>query len=85
MPIDYKTTTEPSYYSGTKYGYSARKVVEDFDLSYNVGTAVSYLLRAGNKEGNPAEQDIQKAINHLHFELDKLFKKSDIKTGGLAQ
>jgi|TARA_R110001583_G_scaffold68946_2_gene195781 hypothetical protein len=85
MPIDYKTTREPSYYSGTKYGYSARKVVEDFDLSYNVGTACSYLLRAGKKEGNPAEQDIQKAINHLHFELDKLFKKSDIKTGGLAQ
>ena len=85
MPIDYKTTTEPSYYSGTKYGYSARKVVEDFNLSYNVGTAVSYLLRAGKKEGNPVEQDIRKAINHLHFELDKLFKKSDIKTGGLAQ
>ena len=85
MPIDYKETTEPSYYSGTKYGYSARKVVEDFNLSYNVGTAVSYLLRAGKKEGNPAEQDIRKAINHLHFELDKLFKKSDIKTGGLAQ
>ena len=85
MPIDYKETTEPSYYSGTKYGYSARKIVEDFNLSYNVGTAVSYLLRAGKKEGNPAEQDIQKAINHLHFELDKLFKKSDIKSGGLAQ
>jgi hypothetical protein len=85
MPIDYKHTTEPSYYSGTKYGYSARKVVEDFTLSYNLGTAVSYLLRAGKKEGNPPEQDIQKAINHLHFELEKLYKKSDVKTGGLAQ
>ena len=85
MPIDYKKTPEPSYYTGKKYGYSARIVVEDFDLSYNVGTAVSYLLRAGKKEGNPAEQDIRKAINHLHFELDKLFKNSDIKTGGLAQ
>ena len=85
IPIDYKTTTEPSYYSGKKYGYSARKVVEDFNLSYNVGTAVSYLLRAGKKEGNPAEQDIQKAINHLHFELDKLYKKSEVKTGGLAK
>ena len=84
IPIDYKTTTEPSYYSGTKYGYSARKVVEDFNLSYNVGTAVSYLLRAGKKEGNPAEQDIQKAINHLHFELDKLYKKSETRTGGLS-
>ena len=59
--------------------------MEDFDLSYNCGTAVSYLLRAGKKDGNPAEQDIQKAINHLHFELDKLYKKNDIKTGGLAQ
>ncbi len=85
MQIDYKETTEPSYYSGTKYGYSARKVVEDFDLSYNCGVAVSYLLRAGKKEGNPAEQDIQKAINHLHFELDKLYKKSEVKTGGLAK
>jgi hypothetical protein len=84
MPIDYKTTTEPSYYSGTKYGYSARKVVEDFDLSYNCGVAVSYLIRAGKKEGNPAEQDIQKAINHLHFELDKLFKKTETRTGGLS-
>ena len=43
---DYKNNPEPSYYSGTKYGYSARKVVEDFELGYNTGVAVSYLLRA---------------------------------------
>ena len=84
IPIDYKTKKEPSYYSGKTYGYAARKGVEDFDLSYNVGTPVSYLLRAGNKDGNPAEQDIQKAINHLHFELDKLYGESKVKTGGLA-
>ena len=71
MPIDYKETTEPSYYSGTKYGYSARKVVEDFNLSYNVGTSVTYLLRADNKHNNPIDC-IQKAINHLEFELDKI-------------
>jgi hypothetical protein len=70
--IDYEKTPEPTYYSGTKYGYSARRVVEDFELGYNLGTACSYLLRAGKKEGNSAEQDIRKAINHLHFELDKL-------------
>ena len=82
---DYKQHPEPHYYTGKLYGYSARNIVDDFDLSYNCGTAVSYILRAGRKEGNPAEQDIQKAINHLHFELDKLFKNSEIKTGGLAQ
>jgi hypothetical protein len=33
---DYTTNPEPHYYQGKKYGYSARKVVEDFELSYNM-------------------------------------------------
>ena len=32
----------PTYYKG-KNGYMAKDVVENFDLSYNVGTAVTYL------------------------------------------
>tara|TARA_R110002126_G_scaffold9740_4_gene43456 strand:+ start:337 stop:546 length:210 start_codon:yes stop_codon:yes gene_type:complete len=63
----------PDYYIGSRYKYEARKVVEDFDLSYNIGTAVTYLLRAERKHGSPIEC-IQKAINHLEFELDKLNK-----------
>ena len=62
----------PDYYLGKVYGYEARKVVEDFDLSYNLATACSYLLRAKNKHTDGGVQDIRKAINHLHFELDKL-------------
>ena len=61
----------PKYYKG-KNGYMAKDVVSNFDLSYNIGTATTYLLRAGKKEGNPAQQDIRKAINHLQFELDKI-------------
>ena len=70
----------PNYYIGSTYKYEARKVVEDWNLSYNTGTAVSYLLRAGKKreEGMSNNekhiQDIQKAINHLKFEIDKLSK-----------
>ena len=85
MKKDYKKNPQPHYYTGKLYGYSAKDVVDDFSLSYNCGTAVSYLLRAGKKEGNPAEQDIQKAINHLHFELDRLYKNSEIKTGELVE
>ena len=69
--IDYSKEKTPSYYVGKTYGYEARKVVEDFNLSYNVGTAVTYLLRADNKHNNPIDC-IQKAINHLEFELDKI-------------
>ena len=76
----------PHYYIGKNYKIEARKVIEDFQAdSYNLGTAITYLLRAGKKEGNPAEQDIRKAINHLHFELDRIYKKSNTLTGGLAE
>tara|TARA_R110002020_G_scaffold10145_5_gene39279 strand:- start:220 stop:480 length:261 start_codon:yes stop_codon:yes gene_type:complete len=76
----------PHYYIGKKYKIEARKVVEDFQGdNYNLGTAITYLLRAGKKEGNPPEQDIQKAITHLHFELDRIYSESKTLTGGLSR
>jgi len=68
---DLKSNPIPNYYIGNTYGYEARKVCEDWNLSYNVGTAVTYLLRSSYKHDSPYDC-IQKAINHLNFELDKL-------------
>tara|TARA_R110000744_G_scaffold55732_1_gene117798 strand:- start:159 stop:401 length:243 start_codon:yes stop_codon:yes gene_type:complete len=59
----------PHYYIGSN-GYEARKVVSGFDLSYNIGTAVTYLLRAEKKHAKP-DECIKKAIAHLEFELEK--------------
>lgn len=70
MPVDSKKDI-PDYYIGKHHGYEARKVIEDFELSYNLGTAVSYLLRCQRKHDS-AEECITKAIAHLKFELDKL-------------
>tara|TARA_R100001440_G_C2521188_1_gene118899 strand:+ start:1771 stop:1983 length:213 start_codon:yes stop_codon:yes gene_type:complete len=61
----------PAYYIGKTYKIEARKVVEDFDLTYNIGTAVTYLLRAKRKHKSPIDC-IKKAIAHLEFELDKI-------------
>jgi len=61
----------PSYYIGRYHGYEARKVVEDFELSYNCATAVTYLLRSNRKHDTPVAC-ITKAIAHLEFELEKL-------------
>tara|TARA_R100001530_G_scaffold62571_2_gene45091 strand:+ start:123 stop:386 length:264 start_codon:yes stop_codon:yes gene_type:complete len=82
---DYKRTPEPHYYVGKKYGYSARAIVDDFQLSAWTAQAAQYILRAGKKEGSSAQQDIQKAINVLHFELDRLYVEKDINTGALAE
>ena len=85
MPIPtnyYETMKEeiPEYYKG-KNGYMAKDVVSNFDLSYNIGTAVTYLLRANRKHDTPID-DIRKAIHHLHFELDVLTSKT--RTGALS-
>ena len=61
----------PSYYIGKYHKYEARKVVEDFELTYNLGTAVTYLLRAKRKHDTPVDC-IKKAIAHLEFELERL-------------
>ena len=64
----------PSYYIGKYHKYEARKVVEDFELTYNIGTAVTYLLRSHRKHDTPVDC-IKKAIAHLEFELETLEKK----------
>lgn len=60
----------PDYYKG-KNGYEARKVCDNFDLTYHLATATTYILRAYHKHDTPVDC-ITKAIAHLQFELDKI-------------
>ena len=71
----------PEYYKG-KNGYMAKDVVSNFELSYNIGTAVTYLIRSKRKHNDGGIEDIRKAINHLHFELDVITSKT--RTGALS-
>ena len=59
----------PEYYKG-KNSYEARKVCDNFDLTYHLGTAVTYILRAYHKHDTPIEC-LTKAIAHLEFEIEK--------------
>ena len=59
----------PEYYKGNN-GYEARKVCDNFNLPYHLATAATYILRAYHKHETPVDC-IQKAINHLEFELEK--------------
>jgi hypothetical protein len=62
----------PSYYIGKLKQIEAKDVVQDFQPdNYNLGTALTYLMRAGKKPNNPITQDIKKAIAHLEFELER--------------
>jgi len=65
----------PAYYVG-RNGMMAKDVVYEFDLSYNIGTAVTYLLRAKRKHKTPVDC-IKKAIAHLEFELNNIYNESN--------
>jgi len=76
--IDYSSNKTPGYYIGDKLGYKVKDIIWDFNSSYNIGTAISYLLRSGNKKeiGLTSDEkrieDLNKAINHITFEIENL-------------
>lgn len=56
----------PSHY--VKRGIEVRHVIRAFECSYNIGTAVAYLLRAPFKKDYI--EDLRKAAMHIQFELE---------------
>ncbi len=57
----------PAHYQGTKT--EVIDIIEDYELGFNLGNAVKYVLRCENK-GNK-KQDLEKAIWYLNRELSK--------------
>jgi hypothetical protein len=59
----------PPYYMAPN-GLWAADVIEAFGLSYNLGTAVAYILRHG-KKGSAADavNDLRKAAEHIKREI----------------
>jgi len=66
-----KKSNTPKYYIGNK-GLEAIDVIHQFNLSYDLGSACSYILRAKNKHKDGGKECITKAIEHLKYELRKL-------------
>jgi len=67
-----KEQTDPaSYY--TLNGIECKDIIGG--LPAFVAFAMKYLFRAGKKAGSSYESDIQKAINYLNFELERIKKQ----------
>jgi hypothetical protein len=60
----------PDNYYVLPNGIEAKDVSGHF--MSNVGIAMNYLIRAGKKAGCSYESDLEKAINHLQFELERI-------------
>ncbi len=66
MKVDEKID-HPAHYQGK--GIEAIDVIEAFELNFNLGNSVKYILRAGKKDN--LKQDLEKALWYLTKELKK--------------
>jgi len=62
----------PNHYGGEDNPYEAIKVIEEWDLGFNLGNAVKYIARA-DKKGNKL-QDLEKSSWYINREIKKLKK-----------
>ncbi len=65
----------PEHYKGNKF--EAIDIIDDYQLGFNLGNAVKYILRAG-KKGDAAE-DLKKAKWYIEHEICKLMNEQEEK------
>lgn len=61
---------KPEYYK-TDGVYEPWKIIDAYGLDFYLGNALKYLLRAGNKAGNPRSQDLRKAVEYINHVIDQ--------------
>lgn len=59
----------PSYYGGEDNPYEAIKVIEAWNLGFNLGNTLKYISRAGKKDN--AVEDLEKARWYLDREIQR--------------
>lgn len=62
----------PNHYGGKDNQYEAIKVIEAWDLGFNLGNTVKYISRAGKKDKDKHIQDLEKALFYLKREIENL-------------
>jgi hypothetical protein len=62
----------PNHYGGEDNPYEAIKVIEDWDLGFNLGNAIKYISRVGKKTNTL--EDLEKASWYINREIKKIKK-----------
>lgn len=64
-----EVVNHPKHYQG-KGGMEAIDVIEGFELGFNLGNAIKYILRAKRKDD--VIQDLRKAIWYIRREISRI-------------
>lgn len=66
-----ETVNHPAHYGGDDV-YEHIKVVQAWNLNYQLGNCTKYICRAGRKPGADSLEDLRKARWYLDFEIQRL-------------
>lgn len=64
-----EAVNNPSHYGGADNPYEAIKVIDAWDLNFNLGNTVKYIARCGKKDDEL--QELEKAAWYLNNEIKK--------------
>jgi len=62
-----ESVLHPSHYGGKDNPYEAIKVIEAWEVGFNLGNTLKYISRAGKKDNTI--QDLEKALFYLDREI----------------
>ena len=63
----------PSYYN--KENMSVIDIIDEYELNFNKGNIIKYILRSGKKSKETEIQDLQKAMRYCQMEIERLNKR----------
>ena len=64
----------PQHYGGEDNTYEAIKVIDAWDLGFNLGNTIKYISRAGKKDPKKELEDLKKAKFYLDYHIKTLEK-----------
>lgn len=63
----------PSYYNKTSM--SVIDIIDEYELNFNKGNIIKYVLRSGKKSKDTEIQDLKKAIQYCQMEIERIQKR----------
>lgn len=67
----------PDHYGSKDDPYEAIKVINAWDLGFELGNTVKYIARAGKKDKSKELEDLRKAAWYLNHLISKLENEKD--------
>ncbi len=65
----------PQHYGGSENVYETIKVIDNWQLGFNLGNTIKYISRAGKKDPKKQLEDLKKAKFYLDYHIKSLEEK----------